>query len=392
MAPAILLPEETTALPAQVISSKKRVLNYEPGQTETKTYEDYEYEDLRPRCPEVKWPPLTEVPYHDRGLNGDPKFRNLLASATDVFDYNPKVGTEIHGVHLSQLTDAQKDDLARLIAIRGVVFFRNQTDFGIGEQRELGTYFGKLHKHATTCVPQREGLEDVHVVFANEKSQDMRAIFKPSFLWHSDVSYEIQPPSYTSLKLLTGPPRGGGGDTLWSSQYAAYDLLSPHMQQYLEKLSALHSAQMQADGSRQLGRTVRREPIVTKHPLIRTHPVTGWKSIFFNPGFVTKIVGVPKLESDMIINLLTELVATTHELQVTFKWNKNDVAFWDNRVCNHSASYGFEGHRRHAVRVCCHGEIPTFDPDGKSQEEEYRVQERLPPVNKDGAGLVNYND
>ena len=56
------------------------------------------------------------------------------------------------------------------------------------------------------------------------------------------------------------------------------------MQKYLEGLEALHSAQIQADGSIALGRTVRREPIVTKHPLIRTHPVTGWKSVFFNPG------------------------------------------------------------------------------------------------------------
>ena len=110
---------------------------------------------------------------------------------------------------------------------------------------------------------------------------------KTSFDWVSDVNqvtYEIQPPSYTVLKVLTGPPRGGGGDTLWASQYAVYDLLSPGMQKYLEGLEALHSAQIQADGSIALGRTVRREPVVTKHPLIRTHPVTGWKSVFFNPG------------------------------------------------------------------------------------------------------------
>lgn len=101
------------------------------------------------------------------------------------------------------------------------------------------------------------------------------------------MTYEVQPPSYTSLKVLTGPPRGGGGDTLWVSQYAVYDLLSPGMQKYLEGLEALHSAQIQADGSIALGRTVRREPVVTKHPLIRTHPVTGWKSVFFNPGMST---------------------------------------------------------------------------------------------------------
>jgi sulfonate dioxygenase len=154
----------------------------------------------------------------------------------------------------------------------------------------------------------------------------------------SQVTYELQPPSYTSLKVLTGPPRGGGGDTLWSSQYAAYDMLSPHMQKYLESLTALHSAEMQAQGTRELGRTVRREPVITEHPLVRTNPVTGWKSIFFNPGFVTKIVGVPKTESDHIISLLNEIVATSPEINARFQWSEGDVAFWDNRVTVSSLS------------------------------------------------------
>lgn len=132
----------------------------------------------------------------------------------------------------------------------------------------------------------------------------------------------MQPPSYTSLKLLTGPPRGGGGDTLWSSQYAAYDALSSHMQTYLKGLTALHSADMQANDT---------WAVTTEHPLIRTNPVTGWNALFFNPGFVTKIVGVPKTESDAIMRYLTEVISTTQEMHIRFQWGKNDVAFWDNR-------------------------------------------------------------
>ena len=146
------------------------------------------------------------------------------------------------------------------------------------------------------------------------------------------MTYEVQPPSYTSLKVLTGPPRGGGGDTLWASQYGAYDVLSPYMQKYLESLTALHSSELQAEGSRAAGRPIRRDPITTEHPLIRTHPVTGWKSLFFNPGFITKIKGVPKLEGDAIMAYLNEVVSTTPELHVRFQWHKNDVAFWDNRI------------------------------------------------------------
>ncbi|KAK7509024.1 uncharacterized protein IWZ02DRAFT_195351 [Phyllosticta citriasiana] len=377
---------------AKPLATKSNVFNYEPGRTVVEKHETYEYDELKPRFPDVHWPELGPIPYEDKGIKGDPQFRNLLASATDVFDYNPKIGTEIHGVKLSQLTDAQKNDLARLIAVRGVVFFRNQDDFDIDSQRELGAYFGQLHKHATTSVPQRPGLEDVHVVYT-EGNKDLRSLFTPTFLWHSDVTYEVQPPSYTSLKLLSGPPRGGGGNTLWSSQYAVYDALSPHMQKYLESLTALHSAHIQAEGSKAMGRAVRRDPIVTEHPLVRVHPVTGWKSIFYNPGFVTKIVGVPKTESDHIISFLNEIIATTNEAHVNFAWGKGDVAFWDNRICNHSASYGFAPHRRHAVRVCCQAERPFFDAEkGRSQEEELCEKYGLPPVPKDGSGIVNYND
>ncbi|MCJ1472401.1 hypothetical protein MMC13_001049 [Lambiella insularis] len=365
---------------------------YEPGRIRVNHHDEYEHQDLLPAFPNLHWEPLREVPYREKGLLGHPQFRNLLEAATDVFDYNPKIGTEIRGVNLANLTDAQKNDLARLISIRGVVFFRDQMDFGIEDQRQLGQYFGTLHKHATTSVPRRAGLEDVHVVYTDEKSKEQRAFFTPTFLWHSDVTYEIQPPSYTSLKVLTGPPRGGGGDTLWSSQYAAYDVMSSHMQRYLENLTALHSSELQASGSRALGRPVRREPIVTEHPIIRTHPVTGWKSLFFNPGFVKAIVGIPKTESDAIIRYLNEVISTTQEFHVRFQWNKNDVAYWDNRVCNHSASYGFAPHRRHAVRVACQAERPVFKPNGTSQEDELNARFGLPKIDKDGSGISNYND
>lgn len=365
---------------------------YTPGRTVIECHEHYPHEGLLPSFPDVQWGPIEKLPYEDRGLHGDPKFRNLLADATDIFDYTPKIGTEVHGIDLARLNNAQRDDLARLIAVRGVVIFHGQDNFDIDAQRELGKHFGPLHKHATTAVPRQGGLEDVHVVYTGDNSVDQRAMFTPSFLWHSDVTYEVQPPSYTSLKLLTGPPRGGGGDTLWSSQYAAYDALSPFMQTYLKSLTALHSADMQASDSRDSSRPVRREPITTEHPLIRTNPVTGWNSLFFNPGFVTKIVGIPKTESDAILRYLTEVIATTQESHARFQWGKNDVAIWDNRTTTHTATYGFVPHRRHAVRVTTQAERPVLRPEGKSQEEEFIERYNLPPVNKDGSRQSNYND
>jgi len=182
------------------IKTASNSLDYVPGRTIVKKHDEtYKYEDLRPRFPDITWPALTEVEYHDKGLLGDANFKHLLASATDVFDYNPKIGTEIRGVDLANLTDLQKNDLARLIATRGVVFFRNQKNFGIDEQRALGKYFGELHSHATTAMPRREGLEDVHVVFTGEDSPDLRAMFTPTFLWHSDVSRSLKTSSVEDL-------------------------------------------------------------------------------------------------------------------------------------------------------------------------------------------------
>jgi len=200
MAPSFI---ETTYEPLRTYTKTLRAepptkadeLTYEPGRTLVEEHGDYEHQDLLPRFPDLHWDELTEVPYSDKGLYGHPQFKNLLDAATDVFDYNPKIGTEILGIDLANLTDAQKDDLARLISTRGVVFFRNQTSFNIDAQRKLGQYLGKLHKHATTAVPRRVGLEDVHVVYTDENSKDQRAFFTPTFLWHSDASLSLILPS-----------------------------------------------------------------------------------------------------------------------------------------------------------------------------------------------------
>jgi sulfonate dioxygenase len=137
---------------------------------------------------------------------------------------------------------------------------------------------------------------------------------------------------------------------------------------------------------------VRRAPVNTIHPLIRTNPVTGWKSLFFNPGFVTKILGIPKTESDHVISLLNEIVATSPEYHARFRWEAGDVALWDNRVTNHSATYGFAPHRRHAVRVTATAERPYLDKESKSQEEDLAEKWGIPRASKDGSGVVNYND
>lgn len=97
---------------------------------------------------------------------------------------------------------------------RCILVFRDQ-EITIPQQLELGRHFGPLHKHATTPVPREAGLEEVHIVYNDASRRPDPSAFASADLWHSDVSYELQPPSTTSLKILDGPDYGG--DTLWSS-------------------------------------------------------------------------------------------------------------------------------------------------------------------------------
>lgn len=105
------------------------------------------------------------------------------------------------------------------------------------------------------------------------------------------------------------------------------------MQTYLEGLTAVHSAAAQAQGSRAAGLHVRRHEVETIHPVVRVHPVTGWKSIYVNPGFTRRIVGVSKAESDALLSFLFHQISENPDFQVRFRWEKDSVALWDNRVC-----------------------------------------------------------
>ncbi|RDB25948.1 putative alpha-ketoglutarate-dependent sulfonate dioxygenase [Hypsizygus marmoreus] len=324
---------------------------------------NYEHAQYKPSFPNVSWEPLTEVQVTERGLFADPSKKSLLKAAQTVKHLTPVIGTEILGLDLRQLSDSQKDELALLVAERGVVFFRDQP-INIHEQLDLARYFGPLHKHATTPIT-RNGLEEVHVVYNDASRRPDPAAFSKLELWHSDVSYEVQPPSTTSLKVIAGPEVGG--DTLWSSGYALYSSLSPGFQAYLEGLTAVHSAVAQAEGARAAGLPVRRQEIETIHPIVRVHPTTGWKSVYLNPGFVRRIVGVPKAESDAILTFLFHQISDNPDYQVRFKWNINDIAIWDNRVTTHSATFDFWPATRHALRATPHGEKPASVADYEKQ-------------------------
>lgn len=115
----------------------------------------------------------------------------------------------------------------------------------------------------------------------------------------------------------------------------------------------------QADNSRNRGGVVRREPVTSIHPLVRTHPVTGEKALYVNPQFSRRIVGFKKEESDYLLNFLYDHIAKGQDFQARVSWKAGTVVVWDNRVTAHTALLDWQdGARRHLARITPQAEAP----------------------------------
>ncbi|KAG0051655.1 hypothetical protein BGZ83_003485 [Gryganskiella cystojenkinii] len=295
------------------------------------------------------------------GKGADPEKKALLANVTKRIDYSPKIGTELHGIQLSQLTEQQAEELAALIAERGVVFFRDQDDLDYKEQVRLGKRWGPLHIHP--LVPHNQDNPEV-IVLDSRLSPPSR--FNTNDSWHSDVSFEPAPASFSILKFEEIPE--SGGDTIWSDARSLYDELSPTIQTFLEGLTATHSSDIFKILTQTSGRKTFGKLNDSVHPVVRTNPVTGWKSIYTNPVFTREINGVSASESKWILDYLNDLVAKKLQYQVRFHWEKNSVAIWDNRSTWHTGVPDFRPYHRRGVRVTVSGEKPYFDPENSSTQ------------------------
>ncbi|KAI0344142.1 TauD-domain-containing protein [Trametopsis cervina] len=327
--------------------------------------EPYKYEHLVPVFPKDEhYPPLTPFEHEDPGHRAlkHPDPRSFLANAK-VTQLTPPIGEEIRGINLATLDNDAKDQLALEVAKRKVLVIRDQQDF-IDRAPEFylewGRYFGRLHIHPTSGHP--EGFPHLHLVYRDEKSSfnyetSDRTI---ATTWHSDVSYERQPPGLTALFLVSSPEVGG--DTLFASQVSTLKRLSPDFVAVLKTLKAEHSAHEQADYSRsgKRGGVVRRDPVVHVHPVVRKHPVTGEEALYVNRQFTRRIVGFKKEESDAILNFLYDHIDRSIDSQVRAKWEPYTVVLWDNRVTVHSAILDFIENKglRHGIRVTPQAERP----------------------------------
>ncbi|KAG1723294.1 hypothetical protein EDD22DRAFT_1054509 [Suillus occidentalis] len=158
-------------------------------------------------------------------------------------------------------------------------FVNIRQKLSVHEQLDIARHFGHLHKHATITVPRDPGLEEVHVVYNDAARRPDDCAFSKIEFWHSDMTYEIRPPSTTSLKVATGPEYGG--DTLWSSG--------------------------------DLARLASKSVASLSKPYTLSFVSPGWKSVYVNPGVTRRMLGVPK--SDIILNVLFHQVAEDVDLQ-----------------------------------------------------------------------------
>ncbi|SCV03029.1 LANO_0G01706g1_1 [Lachancea nothofagi CBS 11611] len=318
--------------------------------------------------PKHKLDPLVFHKYEDPALRADPAFPNLLPdfspAEASVKKITPRLGTQIDGIQLSSLSNAGKDELALLVAQRGVVIFRNQDFAQHGPQYavDYGKHFGKLHVHQTSGAPK--GHPELHITFRRPDRKEFNRVFHDntsSIAFHTDVSYELQPPSYTFFSVLDGPE--AGGDTLFSDSVTAFERLSPAFQDFLSTLHVVHSSKEQAANSQGQGGIQRRAPVTHIHPLVRYHPVLKKKTLYVNSSFSRRIVELKRPESDNLLQFLYRLTNDAQDLQLRANWGPGSVVIWDNRRVNHSAVIDWEEPiLRHAFRITPQGERPVEDP------------------------------
>ncbi|MBX3506173.1 MAG: TauD/TfdA family dioxygenase [Parvibaculum sp.] len=183
--------------------------------------------------------------------------------------------------------------------------------------------------------------------------------------WHSDWSFQEEPPAATLLHSKVVPPVGG--DTLYADCTRAYDALSDEMKKVLDGLTAVHSAALpygtngvfaQETEKRTMKILVSKEAEKTwPHPLVRTHPVTGRKALFVSPVYTVGIEGMTHAESAAILGFLYSHM-TQDKFIYRHKWRENMLTMWDNRCTLHFADGGYDGHLRVMHRTTVAGDVP----------------------------------
>jgi len=261
-----------------------------------------------------------------------------------VSKISPHVGANVSGIDITRpLTDQQVADIQQALAHFGVLRFENQA-LDKESLKMLGSRFGRLHFH--TGIKAMSEHPEITAIYSDETTKHVNGE-----VWHTDLSCDPVPPlgSILHMKIV---PESGGGDTAFSSMYAAYEALSDRMKDYLEGLTATHDGALAFRRYNPDGKY----PIAS-HPVINTHPVSGRKGIYVNRGFTSHINELPVEEGNALLQFLY-----THcerpEWSMRFHWVEDVVAFWDNRCVQHLAIWDYYPELRSGFRVQIAAEEP----------------------------------
>jgi taurine dioxygenase len=267
----------------------------------------------------------------------------------------PALGAIVAGVSLAdELSQPVIERLGELLVEHQCLFLRNQP-VTPEQQCRFARRFGALHIHP--IYPVLPELPEIMVIDTHE------GFLPDNDNWHTDVTFSPTPPLAGILAAKQLPTVGG--DTLWSSNLAAYAALSAPMKKMLDGLTAEHSVVKSFPAGRwgadpaskeRYERAVAKHPPVT-HPVVRTHPVSGRKGLFVNDGFTTHIHELGARESDALLGFLFTHSARP-EFTIRWRWNVDDVAFWDNRVTQHYAVADYLPQRRIMHRATVTGDRP----------------------------------
>jgi taurine dioxygenase len=280
--------------------------------------------------------------------------KKIYDSKNDIIvkPFAPNLGAIITGIDLSNtISETEIRIIKDAFHKFQVLFFQNQSEILPQNHIVLGQYFGDLHIHP--AAPKMKNYPEIFEINTDKDSK----IANGAEDFHSDVSCDIEPPLGTMLQLHVLPECGG--DTMFANMYLAYEALSKPMQVFLGGLKASHESEHFYKGRYQNKNEVDRNKEYPSaiHPIIRTHPETGKKAIYVNKFFTTRIEGLADQESKLILDYLFSHIEKT-EFQIRYKWNKNDMAFWDNRCTIHKALWDYFPNERKGRRVTIKGSVP----------------------------------
>ena len=248
----------------------------------------------------------------------------------------PALGAEISGVDFSHaMTSALHDKIYQALLDHLVIFFR-ATDITPAAHLEFARGFGQIDE-PHPLYPHVENFENI-VLLENDSAAP-----PDTNSWHTDLTFKRKQP-FASVLVARHVP-DVGGDTMWSSSYAAYDRLPAGMKSDLEGLEAIHdmgdfrnsfaAGLNSKSGEDRLNESVSRFGHMIR-PLIGTHPVTGRKFLNFNEAFVSHIVGQTTNQSNALRTYLANHMNRPED-QLRWRWQAGDIAMWDNRVTMHYA-------------------------------------------------------